>query len=656
MRHRICRITFCVLLVAGVALAQDRNNASTWYRRAFEAYENITEADREIIVDYTRNPEGAPSPGVRRVLRKASEIFRHMRRGSEQEYSDWDLDYQQGFELILPHLSQFRGIARLMQADALARLHEGDTLGAADRLASLYRISRHTGSDRILISSLVGNAIFRGADSTVQIALDRADIGPAESAKLLRAINGFDESDPFDHLEAVMGEQEIAVDWLQRKFGDETERLRMAESEEWLTNDEADALRLGAMTNEEFALSLDQYGRAMDRVVEAFAMEDEDAARAALKQLEEETIRGELGFLAQILMPTLSRVLENKIESKKMIDARAEMLSKLLSGEIEPKAEANAALFYLRGIELFQEMDPERYSLLREFDDDPDRPISETLMETLNGSSKIIDLFREGSLKRRCDFSRFRSSRDLLLIPDYAPGLRDVFRLLHADALRLIRKGDMPEACDRLTISFRVIGHLSGDEMLIMPLISHGTFLRSHSQAKMVITHGSSGEIERRTLLDAIEHISRKDPFGYIGAVLHLRKQLASVLWRRDPQSGINRKEAIEKLVATFNGDQLFYYLAIFDTLTKASEKSAESGKDDSIAKLNDILSERDLEAVRSDVPRVAPILAEHQFDIFTNRQIPLFADYARRMRFARSDLRKGFSLLAPPAKEKSVK
>lgn len=656
MRHEIFRITFCVLLLASAALAQDRHNASTWYQRAFESYENITEAERELIEDYARHPEQPPSPGVRRVLRKASEVFRYMRRGSDQEFNDFDLDYHQGFELILPHLSQFRSIARLMQADALVRLHDGDTLGAADRLASIYRISGHSGSDRILISSLVGNAIFRGADSTVQMALDRAAFGPAESAKLLRAVNGFDESDPFNHLEAVMGEQEIAVDWLQRKFGDEAERLRMAESEEWLTNDEADALLLGAMTNEEFALSLDQYDRAMDRVVEAFALEDHDAARAALKQMEQEAADGELGFLAQILMPALSRVLDNKIESKEMIDDRVDVLSKLLSGEIEPEAEANAALFYLRGIELLERMEPDRYALLREFDDAPDRPISGPLAETLVSEATIIDLFREGSLKRRCDFSLYRSSRGLMLIPGYAAGLRDAFRLLHADALRLIREGDTTAAIDRLAICFRVIGHLSGDEMLIMPLISHSAFLRTHAQAKLALSHKASGEKQRSTLLDAIEHISRKDPFGYIGAVLHLRKQLTNVLRRRDPEAGSERRLAIGKLVTTFNGDQLFYFLAIFDTLTKASKKNPDPGNGNSIATLYDILSESDLEAVRGEVPRVAPLLAEHQYDMIIDRQIPRFADYARRMRSARSDLRKGFSLLAPAKKEKTVK
>lgn len=656
MRHEICRITFYVLLVASTALAQDRHNASTWYRRAFQAYEIITESERELIEDYARHPERPPSPDVRRVLRKASEVFRYMRRGSDQEFSDYDLDYNQGFELILPHLSQLRSIAKLMQADALVRLHDGDTLGAADRLASVYRISGHTGGDRILISSLVGNAIFRGADSTVQLALDRAVFGPAESAKLLRAVNGFDESDPFNHLEAVMGEQEIAVDWLQRKFGDEAERLRMAESEEWLTNDEADALRLGAMTDEEFALSLDQYDRAMDKVVEAFAMEDQEAARAALKQMEQAATDGELGFLAQLLMPALSRVLDNKIESKEMIDDRVDVLSKLLSGEIEPEAEANAALFYLRGIELLERMEPDRYTLLCEFDDAPDRPINESLAATLVSHAKVIDLFREGSLKRRCDFSLYRSSRGLMLIPSYAAGMRDAFRLLHADALRLIRKDDTTAAIDRLAICLRIIGHLSGDDMLIMPLISHRAFLRTYAQTKLALSHKASGKNQRRALLDAIEHISRKDPFGYIGAVLHLRKQLSNVLRRRDPEAGSDRGQAIGKLVTSFNGDKLFYFLAIFDTLMKASEKDAEPGNDNSITRLYDILSKRDLEAVRSDVPRIAPLLADHQYEMIIDRPIPLFADYARRMRSARSDLRKGFSLLAPAKKKKTVK
>ena len=66
-----------------------------------------------------------------------------------------------------------------------------------------------------------------------------------------------------------------------------------------------------------------------------------------------------------------------------MIDDRVDILSGLLSGEIKPEAEANAAFFYLRGIELLDRMEPDRYALLREFDYASDRPISEPLVETL---------------------------------------------------------------------------------------------------------------------------------------------------------------------------------------------------------------------------------------------------------------------------------
>ena len=79
-------------------------------------------------------------------------------------------------------------------------------------------------------------------------------------------------------------------------------------------------------------------------------------------------------------------------------------------------------------------------------------------------------------------------------------------------------------------------------------------------------------------------------------------------------------------------------------------------GDDKSITKLYDILSESELEAVRSEVPRIAPLLAEHQYDIISDRKIPIFADYTRRLRSARSDLRKGFLLLSPVKKSKIVK
>ena len=93
----------------------DRRNAATWYRQVVEAlgwdYEiNSTYPDSErlltieeqdILDAYRKDPSGGPSPEVRRLLTKAGPMIEWLRRGSQQRYSDFQLDYSQGFGLLL---------------------------------------------------------------------------------------------------------------------------------------------------------------------------------------------------------------------------------------------------------------------------------------------------------------------------------------------------------------------------------------------------------------------------------------------------------------------------------------------------------------------------------------------------------------------------
>ena len=134
-----------------------------------------------------------------------------MRRGSNQKYADHYLDYDQGFDLTLPHLGQSRALARLMQADAYVHMHDGNTAAAVDRIASLYRMGGHAGDDRILISSLVGQAIWNTGDRVLQSALDRGVLTAGEAATVLSAASDLASNDPFSYVEAVVMEQEIAV-------------------------------------------------------------------------------------------------------------------------------------------------------------------------------------------------------------------------------------------------------------------------------------------------------------------------------------------------------------------------------------------------------------------------------------------------------------
>ena len=88
--------------------------------------------------------------------------------------------------------------------DAITRLHDGDHRGAAEHLGELYRVGDHLRSDRTLISSLVGRAVFNEIDGAVQLGLDRALFDPADAADLARGVGAYETTDPFGMSEAVV--------------------------------------------------------------------------------------------------------------------------------------------------------------------------------------------------------------------------------------------------------------------------------------------------------------------------------------------------------------------------------------------------------------------------------------------------------------------
>ncbi|MHC4993336.1 MAG: hypothetical protein ACYTGC_20410, partial [Planctomycetota bacterium] len=213
---RITCFLIGILLLALVASATtDNRNAATWYARAFEA-KQISNEQLRTIDDWLQNPAGAPSPAVRQILADAAATMSFARRGARQRYSDHALAYEKGFELTLPHLSQSRAVAKLMSADAMVKLHDGDVTGAADRVASLVRMGEHVGHDRIVISSLVAQSVWNIGDETLQTMLDRGLLEADEAAIVLEAATDLPEQDPFNYVEAVYMEQELAILTLDR--------------------------------------------------------------------------------------------------------------------------------------------------------------------------------------------------------------------------------------------------------------------------------------------------------------------------------------------------------------------------------------------------------------------------------------------------------
>jgi len=78
---------------------------------------------------------------------------------SELDQCVWAINRDAGPYALMPHLSHSRVLAQLGLLRARVRLHDGDSMGAAEDIVAVMKLGRAFDSDLILISSLVGMSI-----------------------------------------------------------------------------------------------------------------------------------------------------------------------------------------------------------------------------------------------------------------------------------------------------------------------------------------------------------------------------------------------------------------------------------------------------------------------------------------------------------------
>ena len=626
-------------LVGAPAAAQlpDSRNAATWYEKSFERLEaiEITEQEWEALDAFRHDPDGAPPETVREVIARVQTVLSAVRRGVRQGYSDFGLDYSQGFDLMLPHLGRLRTIGKLMTVEAGLHLRDGNAAAAADGIASLYRMGEHVSDDAIIISSLVGQSIFWNADGVAQYGLDRGTFGPAEATELRKALEGLEGRDPFEIVDAIDNEREVMVGWVRDKYGDEEDRARMLDelSFDGNENEEA-ALRL--LDPAEFDAELEQVDALMQRVVEIFSSDDPDFVRDEMHKITEELQAGEHGSLAMVTVPAYGKLYDRMIEAEERIAERKEMLDVIVAGEIPPGDLANAAVWYLQAIEMLRKIDPDDLARLRKVIGSPLDPMDESTQELLAQSAPIIDTLRQAAHTARCDFSIARG-RNRLVIPSYLGGMREAARLLDADAVRLLQKGDGGQAADRLAIVYRMAAHLAGDGWLTCSLVAHAAYTASVPLVELGLRWELLATEQRDALSEAVRAMGRTDPFGYVAAIRGGREQVV-----RGLHLGGEARQRAEAVVERLDGDQVLYLLAILEDRTPDDDPDELSG-------LDDVISHAGLVLARTQAGRVRGLIRESEnLQVVYEQEIPDIGSVRDRMTAARADLRRAYFAVNP--------
>jgi hypothetical protein len=266
-------------------------------------------------------------------------------KGAFTDECDFEIDYSQGFDTLLPHLGMMRVAEKLLGADARRLLLARDVPGAARRTAALYRMAGQIKGDGVLISSLVGVAIANTANVEANRLIEHG-LSDDDRRLILAAINTYDDTDPYDVIESIRMEQQIVRDWVKRKFTGETAAKDFFDSMGTVVgtgpggaapanpSDPAAPLQELGEVNDPTTLTKAEFDAEVDRAADVYddlikALESPEPG-PRLEEISAEIGAGQHGAVAKAITPNLSRMSESNLRA---IAELASVKAKLQKGE-----------------------------------------------------------------------------------------------------------------------------------------------------------------------------------------------------------------------------------------------------------------------------------------------------------------------------------
>ncbi len=331
--RRLWTSAFAATLLWVPALAQDNpvqpRNAALRYWSAWSTIPQETNDKVKAVewqgIETTTDPARLPASFHEAAKAVDGAIVNSLIYASSLDRCDFEIEYEQGFNAVLPHLGKARQAARILRLDARAKLAAGDTPAAAADLAAMYRLAAHLTHDEVLISSLVSAAIAALADHEAEVLANSGRLSAQGRDAILAAMDRADPADPFGTRRGVASERRISTDWIAANFKgpDAGQRLVAA----YLTADDAAHAgvrgRIAAMNGEALAREAAVYAPAIDESVAAWSAPD---AAARLAQIEERMASGKYGALGVVLAPAFGKAYAADAKARASRDRVREIL------------------------------------------------------------------------------------------------------------------------------------------------------------------------------------------------------------------------------------------------------------------------------------------------------------------------------------------
>lgn len=182
-----------------------------------------------------------------------------------------------------------------------------------------------------------------------------------------------------------------------------------------------------------------------------------------------------------------------------------------------PADPQNAALLYYRAWIMVA---PDAVQVVSdEHKSDPDWRPSEKLTQALNDNQGVVAILMRAARLSSADFGVSYSDGFSALLPHLSK-MRASARFLSADSRRAFVAGDLDGAADRTAALFGMASHLTGERLLISPLVAIAIHSLACSQTEFLVNSGKLTGQGRQTLLDAMARLQGDDPFGVRSGIM----------------------------------------------------------------------------------------------------------------------------------------
>ncbi|MEI6235044.1 MAG: hypothetical protein WCT04_18460 [Planctomycetota bacterium] len=130
-------------------------NAAHVYRKAFAAV--VAPASPTLELDSNTSRESAyfEKPELLAYVDSLATYYSLLDDATAMPKCNWELNYEQGFAMTMPHHGSMRHAARLLAIRARLRAHGGDHAGAARDLKRIESMVVHMADERTLLNTLV---------------------------------------------------------------------------------------------------------------------------------------------------------------------------------------------------------------------------------------------------------------------------------------------------------------------------------------------------------------------------------------------------------------------------------------------------------------------------------------------------------------------